>query len=313
MAIFALSENTLVTIESVYKLGDSSNSRSTESTLKDRDLTSRAVLFVTCLTDMKTLEDHGDDTFTREHNVQHDPPKLVEVIKVMTGDFNNPVSFHEDDLPKGALQKLIRIEFLSTMSFMCLRRDRIGSLKVKNFRQEDLTHKSMVNYKRVYEKAMASRKGLCTDINSRNWERELPPIIGVIRIDLLGLYKFVDAMGGYMNVTFNDKWYQVANILGLANEHHETVKEVYKEYIGMVKVYYEEAKRSRHGEPRDVAESCRGTAEKERPQVDAKINAEVEEMPAEDIQGNGSQDVRKIVNMDWMPTMEAILKAYKSQ
>nr|GFB28313.1 ARID DNA-binding domain-containing protein [Tanacetum cinerariifolium] len=34
---------------------------------------------------------------------------------------------------------------------------------------------------------------------------ELPPVIGVIRIDLLGLFKFVDAMGGYMNVTFNDK------------------------------------------------------------------------------------------------------------
>ncbi|GKA63131.1 ARID DNA-binding domain-containing protein [Tanacetum coccineum] len=43
-------------------LGDSSNSRSAESTLKDRDLTSRAVMFVTCLTDSKTLEDHGDDT-----------------------------------------------------------------------------------------------------------------------------------------------------------------------------------------------------------------------------------------------------------
>ncbi|GJW06887.1 ARID DNA-binding domain-containing protein [Tanacetum coccineum] len=62
---------------------------------------------------------------------------------------------------------------------------------------------------------------------------ELPPVIGVIRIDLLGLYKFVDVLGGYMNVTFNDKWYQVAKLLGLAYEHHETVKEVYKEYIGM--------------------------------------------------------------------------------
>nr|GFC66754.1 bulb-type lectin domain-containing protein [Tanacetum cinerariifolium] len=92
---------------------------------------------------------------------------------------------------------------------------------------------------------------------------------------------FVDAMGGYMNVTFNDKWYQVAKILGLAYKHHETVKEVYKEYIGMVKVYYEEAKRSRHGEPRDVAVNCRGTAGRERPQVSAKINAEVEEMPDE--------------------------------
>nr|GEW10241.1 bulb-type lectin domain-containing protein [Tanacetum cinerariifolium] len=42
----------------------------------------------------------------------------------------------------------------------------------------------------------------------------------------------------------------------------------------MVKVYYEEAKRSWHEEPRDVAVNCKGTAE--RPQVSAKIKAEVE-------------------------------------
>ncbi|GKC09290.1 ARID DNA-binding domain-containing protein, partial [Tanacetum coccineum] len=126
---------------------------------------------------------------------------------------------------------------------------------------------------------------------------ELPPVIGVIRIDLLGLYKFVDAMGGYMNVTFNDKWYQVAKILGLAYEHHETVKEVYKEYIGMVKVYYEEAKRSRQEEPRDVAVNCRGTAGSERPQVSAKINAEVEEMPDETPRKR-SRTEREDVNME---------------
>nr|GFC98097.1 hypothetical protein [Tanacetum cinerariifolium] len=39
------------------------------------------------------------------------------------------------------------------------------------------------------------------------------------------------------------------------------------------------AKRSRNGEPRDVAVNCRGTAGREKPQVSAKINAEVEEMP----------------------------------
>ena len=31
---------------------------------------------------------------------------------------------------------------------------------------------------------------------------KLPPVVGVIKIDLLGLYKFVDALGGYMDVTF---------------------------------------------------------------------------------------------------------------
>ncbi|GJS36312.1 hypothetical protein Tco_0534694 [Tanacetum coccineum] len=89
---------------------------------------------------------------------------------------------------------------------------------------------------------------------------ELPPVIGVIRIDLL-------------------------------------VKEVYKEYIGMVKVYYEEAKRSRHGEPGDVAVNCRGTAGRERPQVSAKINAEVEEMPDETPRKR-SRTEREDVNME---------------
>ncbi|GJU18802.1 hypothetical protein Tco_1146768 [Tanacetum coccineum] len=41
---------------------------------------------------------------------------------------------------------------------------------------------------------------------------------------------------------------------------------------------YMEAKRSRHGEPGDVAVNCRGTAGKEIPQADARIDAEVEEM-----------------------------------
>ncbi|GJW06891.1 hypothetical protein Tco_1569314 [Tanacetum coccineum] len=64
----------------------------------------------------------------------------------------------------------------------------------------------------------------------------------------------------------------------LTDKDQEAVKECYKEYIGMVKIYYEEAKRSRHGEPGDVAVNCRGTAGKERPQADARIDAEVEEM-----------------------------------
>ncbi|GKE64922.1 hypothetical protein Tco_1519083 [Tanacetum coccineum] len=64
----------------------------------------------------------------------------------------------------------------------------------------------------------------------------------------------------------------------LTDKDQEAVKECYKEYIGMVKIYYEEANRSRHGEPGDVAVNCRGTAGKERPHADARIDAEVEEM-----------------------------------
>ena len=81
---------------------------------------------------------------------------------------------------------------------------------------------------------------------------ELPPTVGVIKIDLLALYKFVDALGGYMDVSLNGNWHQLAKILGLAYEQQETVKELYKEYIGMVKLYYEEAKRVQ-GEPERMA------------------------------------------------------------
>ncbi|PWA56805.1 bulb-type lectin domain-containing protein [Artemisia annua] len=96
----------------------------------------------------------------------------------------------------------------------------------------------------------------------------LPPTIGAVKIDLLGLYKFVDALGGYMNITLNNKWAQVTNILGLASEYHEAVKGMYREYIGLVKVYYEEAKRMEHQEPGDMAEI--------RPWVDA-MEADIEE------------------------------------
>ncbi|GJY78213.1 hypothetical protein Tco_0484014 [Tanacetum coccineum] len=37
---------------------------------------------------------------------------------------------------------------------------------------------------------------------------------------------------------------EIAKLLGLAQENQEAVKECYKEYIGMVKVYYEEAQDS---------------------------------------------------------------------
>ncbi|GJY73178.1 ARID DNA-binding domain-containing protein [Tanacetum coccineum] len=39
---------------------------------------------------------------------------------------------------------------------------------------------------------------------------DLPPVIGVIKVDLLGLYKFVDDLGGYMSVSLNNKWNEIA-------------------------------------------------------------------------------------------------------
>nr|GFA40237.1 ARID DNA-binding domain-containing protein [Tanacetum cinerariifolium] len=105
---------------------------------------------------------------------------------------------------------------------------------------------------------------------------ELPPVIGVIKVDLLGLNKFVDDLGGYMNVSFNNKWNEIAKLLGLASEYQEAVKECYKEFIGMVKIYYEEAKRSKQERPgKEVVENDRGTVELKEPQAFAGINAEI--------------------------------------
>ncbi|GJV84887.1 bulb-type lectin domain-containing protein [Tanacetum coccineum] len=81
---------------------------------------------------------------------------------------------------------------------------------------------------------------------------KLPPVIGVIKIDLLGLYKFVDDLGGYMNVSLDNKWNEIAKLLGLAQENQEAVKECYKEYIGMAKRYYEGATRTKQEKPEDV-------------------------------------------------------------
>ncbi|GJZ85924.1 ARID DNA-binding domain-containing protein [Tanacetum coccineum] len=106
---------------------------------------------------------------------------------------------------------------------------------------------------------------------------KLPPVIGVIKVDLLGLYKFVDNLGGYMNIEFNNKWSDIAILLGLTREDRDAIKEYYKEYIGMVKVYYEEAKRSRQVRPEIVVGS-------EAPQAFARTSAEVEGSP------NGTQD-----------------------
>nr|GFA00972.1 RNA-directed DNA polymerase, eukaryota [Tanacetum cinerariifolium] len=78
-----------------------------------------------------------------------------------------------------------------------------------------------------------------------------------------------------MNVSFNNKWNEIAKLLGLAPEYQEAVKECYKEFIGMVKIYYEEAKRSKlayypigchcffsfhDGEERSIRETFTGVA-----------------------------------------------------
>ncbi|GJX82049.1 ARID DNA-binding domain-containing protein [Tanacetum coccineum] len=76
----------------------------------------------------------------------------------------------------------------------------------------------------------------------------LPPIIGGVKIDLMGLYKMVDSMGGYLGVSFGNKWKDVALIHGLTKEHDEVLKECYKRTIDLVKCYYETTLRARYKE-----------------------------------------------------------------
>ncbi|GJZ65638.1 ARID DNA-binding domain-containing protein [Tanacetum coccineum] len=49
----------------------------------------------------------------------------------------------------------------------------------------------------------------------------------------------VDSMGGYLGVSFENKWKNVALIHGLTKEHDEELKECYKRTIDLVKCYYE--------------------------------------------------------------------------
>ncbi|GJX84056.1 bulb-type lectin domain-containing protein [Tanacetum coccineum] len=77
---------------------------------------------------------------------------------------------------------------------------------------------------------------------------------------------------------FNNKWNKVAHLLGSAQGDQEAVKECYKEYIGMVKIYYEGAQRSKQGRPReDVVKNSSGTAWIKEPQAFAKMSVEIED------------------------------------
>ncbi|GKC31403.1 disease resistance TIR-NBS-LRR class family protein [Tanacetum coccineum] len=102
---------------------------------------------------------------------------------------------------------------------------------------------------------------------------------GVLKIDLWDRTSLWKNCGGYMNVYIEkriNKWNEIAKLLGLAQENQETVKECYKEYIGMVKIYYEEAKRSKQEKPgKEVVGDGSGTAGIKEPQAVAEMDAEI--------------------------------------
>nr|GEZ13500.1 ARID DNA-binding domain-containing protein [Tanacetum cinerariifolium] len=126
---------------------------------------------------------------------------------------------------------------------------------------------------------------------------ELPPVIGVNKVDLLGLYKFVDDLGGYMNVSFNNKWNEIAKLLGLAQENQEVVKEYYKEFIGMVKI-------------KEVVGKDRGTVRLKEPQAFVGMNAEIGNSPNGTPKGTAQIDVNDESNSEG--TTNKDLKDYTS-
>ena len=131
------------------------------------------------------------------------------------------------------------------------------------------------NWEVMKEKFMEMIKWFYLEYLEQEVLGELPPTVGVVKVDLLALYKFVDALGGYLNVTLNGNWHHLAKVLGLAYEHQDSVKELYKEYIGMVKLYYDEAKRM-HKEPENM-----DAMSKVEPQKDARVSAQVEAFEAQ--------------------------------
>ncbi|GKC06762.1 ARID DNA-binding domain-containing protein, partial [Tanacetum coccineum] len=97
----------------------------------------------------------------------------------------------------------------------------------------------------------------------------LPPVIGNVEVDFLGLYKMIDSMGGYLSVTFGNKWKEVAVIHGLTEAHEDELKSFYKCTIEMVKCYYDTTMKPWFREEpviTKMVEGGRDYAKKENPQ-----------------------------------------------
>ncbi|GJW63898.1 ARID DNA-binding domain-containing protein [Tanacetum coccineum] len=97
----------------------------------------------------------------------------------------------------------------------------------------------------------------------------LPPVIGDVEIDLLGLYKMIDSMGGYLSVTLKNKWKEVVVIHGLTEAHKDELKSCYKRTIEMVKCYYDTTMKPWFREEpvkTKMVEDGRDYAKKENPQ-----------------------------------------------
>ena len=70
---------------------------------------------------------------------------------------------------------------------------------------------------------------------------EVPPVVGVMKIDLLALHKIVEGMDGYVAVTLSGKWGKVAQMLGLTIEDGDIIKGCFQKFVDMIVVYYDTA------------------------------------------------------------------------
>ncbi|GKA66763.1 DNA helicase [Tanacetum coccineum] len=128
---------------------------------------------------------------------------------------------------------------------------------------------------------------------------EIPPVIGVMEINLLSLHKIVDSLRGYLCVTLGDKWKTIANLQGLTKDDGEAVKGCYKKFIDMVQVYNETTKMPWYEKKpkEDVVESSSGNARVKDPQGKEKDDAGIEEALEEDMNKKTQFGVRLEGNM----------------
>ncbi|GKC12298.1 protein kinase, ATP binding site-containing protein [Tanacetum coccineum] len=129
---------------------------------------------------------------------------------------------------------------------------------------------------------------------------EIPPVIGVMEINLLSLHKIVDSLGGYLCVTLGDKWKTIASLQGLTNDDGEAMKGCYKKFIDMVQVYYETAKMPWYEKKpkEDVVESSSGNARVKDPQGSKRADAGIGEALEEDMNKKTQFGVRLEGNLE---------------
>ncbi|GKD76484.1 hypothetical protein Tco_1339105 [Tanacetum coccineum] len=109
--------------------------------------------------------------------------------------------------------------------------------------------------------------------------------------------KFVSVQQNQKRRSFGSVWLprRGTKVVCRKEDDGQAVKEWYKEYIGMVKSYYEGTQRSRQERPGEVAENSSGTAGIERPQAFAGLSVEIVGTPED---GTPRKTARDDVKME---------------